>query len=126
MLDQDSEPVGSDDGGHPAGLLRYAELEPGDAFVMLSGVYHAAGANRTKDQERLILSAATTRGWLRQEENQYLANEMEAIRELPRELQRFVGYSLSRPSLGWVDFGDPIALVGGGEGEGGEGVEDMF
>lgn len=113
-----------DTDGDELAAIQHAELNPGDAFIMLSGVYHAAGANSTEDEERLIYSAATTRGWLRQEENQYLANEVEAIRALPLELQRFVGYSLSRPSLGWVDFGDPIGLVGGKVGE--EGVEDMF
>lgn len=103
--------------------LHFAELNPGDAFMMLSGVYHAAGANTTLDQERLIYSAAMVRGWLRQEENQYLANDIERLRELPLELKRFAGWSLSRPSLGWVDFGDPIGILGG---KGEEGVEDMF
>lgn len=34
--------------------IRCAELEPGDAFMMLGGCYHGAGANVTKDEERLV------------------------------------------------------------------------
>ena len=119
-------PVEDDDSvNHDGGdfEVTHAELEPGDAFFMLSGVIHAAGANSTDDEERLIYSAAMTRGWLRQEENQYLANDADVIKQLPTDLQRFAGWSLSRPSLGWVDFGDPIGLLGG---SGEEGVEDMF
>jgi ectoine hydroxylase-related dioxygenase (phytanoyl-CoA dioxygenase family) len=48
----------------------YAELEPGDGFMVLSGCYHAGSANKTKDEERLMFSCFFTRGWLRQEENQ--------------------------------------------------------
>ncbi|KAI9793231.1 MAG: hypothetical protein M1816_000652 [Peltula sp. TS41687] len=89
----------------------YAELEPGDGFMVLSGCYHAASANHTSDQERLLYSTFTTRGYLRQEENQYLANDVDRIRRLPVWLQRFAGYSLSRPFLGWVDMGDPMRVI---------------
>ena len=73
---------------HDGGDIKviHAELEPGDAFFMLSGVIHAAGTNSTEDEERLIYSAAMTRGWLRQEENQYLANDADMIKGLPTEL----------------------------------------
>lgn len=106
-------------------LIQYAELRPGDAFLMLSGCIHGAGANTTQNEERLIYSAATVRGWLRQEENQYLtyANEMDKIKELPVELQRLAGWSVSRPTLGWVNFDDPIGILGGKEMEG---TEDLF
>lgn len=107
----------------PKPPIHHAELAPGDAFLMLSGVIHAAGANTTLDQDRRIYSAALIRGYLRQEENQYLANEVEKIRDLPVGLQELAGWSLSRPSLGWVDFGDPRRLLGGKREEG---VEDMF
>lgn len=48
----------------------YAELEPGDAFMVLSGCYHAGSANKTENEERLVFSCFFTRGWMRQEENQ--------------------------------------------------------
>ncbi|OAP54277.1 hypothetical protein AYL99_11378 [Fonsecaea erecta] len=43
----------------------YAELEPGDGFMMLSSCYHGGSANTTRDQERLLFSCFMTRGYLR-------------------------------------------------------------
>lgn len=89
----------------------YAELEPGDGFMVMAGCYHGGSANTTADEERLLYSTFSTRGWCRQEENQYLANEVEKIKELPVWLQRFMGYSLSRPFMGWVDMDDPMKVI---------------
>ncbi|KAL9074149.1 MAG: hypothetical protein Q9157_004497 [Trypethelium eluteriae] len=89
----------------------YAELTPGDGFMMLSGCFHGGSANKTKDQERLVYSTFSTRGWMRQEENQYLANDIKKIKELPEWLQERVGYGLSRPFLGWVDLKNPMLML---------------
>lgn len=89
----------------------YAELEPGDGFIVMAGCYHGGSANTTADEERLVYSTFSTRGWCRQEENQYLANDVEKIKELPVWLQRFMGYSLSRPFMGWVDMDDPMKVI---------------
>jgi hypothetical protein len=37
---------------------------------------------------------------MRQEESQYLANDIEEIKKLPEWTQQWVGYGLSRPFLG--------------------------
>lgn len=42
-----------------------------------------------------------------QEENQYLANPLDKVREYPEDLQKLIGYKVSNPFLGWVDLGDP-------------------
>ncbi|EXJ86336.1 hypothetical protein A1O3_03287 [Capronia epimyces CBS 606.96] len=89
----------------------YAELDPGDAFILLSGCYHGGSANRTRDEERLVFSCFFTRSYLRQEENQYLANDWDRIRELPDWLQERVGWGLSRPFLGWVNLSNPMVLL---------------
>lgn len=47
-------------------LAVYAELEPGDAFMMLSSCFHGGSANTTKDEERLVYSCFMTKGYLRQ------------------------------------------------------------
>ncbi|OCT52525.1 phytanoyl-CoA dioxygenase family protein [Cladophialophora carrionii] len=95
----------------------YAELEPGDGFMVLSGCFHGGSANKTnqpgedgviREEERLVYSTFMTRGYLRQEENQYLVNPVEKVRELPENLQELVGYGLSKPFLGWVDLKDPM------------------
>ncbi len=88
-----------------------AELDPGDAFMMLSGCFHGGSANTTKDEYRILLSTFSTRGWLRQEENQYLANSIESIKDLPPALQERMGYGLSRPFLGWVELKSPMLLL---------------
>jgi ectoine hydroxylase-related dioxygenase (phytanoyl-CoA dioxygenase family) len=62
------------------GIFSHAEMQSGDAFFMLGGVYHGAGSNTTADEERLVYAAFATRGYLRQEENQYLANDLDKIR----------------------------------------------
>ena len=46
---------------------------------------------------------------LRQEENQYLAipeDELKAKHD--RKSQRLLGWSISEPYLGWIDFQDPL------------------
>ncbi|RVX73379.1 hypothetical protein B0A52_03021 [Exophiala mesophila] len=63
-------------------LAYYAELEPGDGFIMYSSCYHAGSANTTTDQERLLYCCFSTRGYLRQEENQYLAHDPKVLREM--------------------------------------------
>lgn len=83
-------------------LCRYAEMEKGDAFLMLASCFHGGSANTTADEERLIFSTFATRGTLRQEENQYLCVSKEKMKQLPVETQQFAGYSLSEPFLGWV------------------------
>lgn len=40
----------------------YAELRPGDAFMMLAGCYHAGSANLTSDQDRQLYRTFTGRG----------------------------------------------------------------
>jgi hypothetical protein len=48
-------------------------------------------------------------GWLRQEENQYLACPPEIARELPEGLLRLMGYQRGAFALGYVDdFVDPL------------------
>ena len=101
-------PLEGPDSSHPS---CQPELNPGDALMMFSGCYHGASANSTVDEERLVYSTFTTRGYLRQEENQYLACDREMVMQLPMHLRRFMGYSLSRPFMGWVEMDDPIKVI---------------
>ena len=92
-------------------LVSYAELKKGDAFMMFGSCYHGGGANTTLDQERLLFSCFMTRGWLRQEENHYLAIDREKIKKLPRDVQMVAGYALSDPWCGWVESTDPMYIL---------------
>lgn len=84
------------------------EMEKGDAFIMLSSCYHGGGSNTTKDEYRLVFSTFAARGYLRQEENQSLAVPMDVVRQYGRDIQEFIGYSLSGPACGYVEELDPI------------------
>ena len=92
-------------------LIFQPELNPGDALMMFSGGYRGASANTTKDEEKLVYSTFTTRGFLRQEENQYLAYDRKGVLELPVGLRRFKGYTLCRPFMGWVGMDDPMKII---------------
>lgn len=92
-------------------LCQWAEMEKGDAFLMLASCFHGGSANTTADEERLIFSSFMTRGTLRQEENQYLAVEKEKMKILDVDIQQTAGYSLSEPFLGWVESTDPRMVL---------------
>ncbi|KAK3997958.1 phytanoyl dioxygenase family [Cladorrhinum sp. PSN332] len=99
-------------------LAYHAELNPGDAFIMLASCYHGGSANTTENEERLIYSCFMTKGYLRQEENQYLANPLEKVRQYPTELQKLIGYQVSNPFLGWLDLDDPRKALYGEDWDG--------
>lgn len=96
------------------GLAVHADLEPGDAFVFFSSCYHGGSANWTKDQERLLYSFFMTKGFLRQEENQYLASRWEDVKGVYDDgMLKTMGYGLSAPFLGWVDLRSPLNSLRG-------------
>ena len=73
----------------------------GDAFYWIG--YHGGGANRSQEP-RIAVQVGYNLGWLRQEENQYLAVPPVVARHLPEKLQKLIGYSLGGYALGY--FGD--------------------
>jgi ectoine hydroxylase-related dioxygenase (phytanoyl-CoA dioxygenase family) len=80
-----------------------ALMARGSALVYLGSLYHGGGAN-CSPSSRLGLNVGYTLGWLRQEENQYLACPPDVARELPVELAKLIGYRRGSYSLGY--FGD--------------------
>ncbi|KAE8327940.1 hypothetical protein BDV39DRAFT_192346 [Aspergillus sergii] len=83
------------------------ELRKGDALLWLGSTYHGRASNTT-DQASVLLSAIATPGYLRQEENQYLAVPWEVAEQYPTTVQRFLGYSVSRPYGGAVEHMEPL------------------
>ena len=51
----------------------YAVMPRGSCLIYLGSVYHGGGQNNTKDEWRTGAITGYSLGWLRQEENQYLA-----------------------------------------------------
>ncbi|CZR46641.1 uncharacterized protein FPRO_12091 [Fusarium proliferatum ET1] len=89
----------------------FAEMAKGDAFIMLASAYHGGGTNSTKDQYRLVFATFSIRGFLRQEENQFLAVPREVAMKFDQDLQAFMGYYMSDPACGYVEQTDPIYLL---------------
>ena len=52
-----------------------------------------------------------TRGYLRQEENQYLAVPRDVVKQYDTDTQEFIGYYISDPACGWVEEMDPLYFL---------------
>ncbi|MGE0825903.1 MAG: phytanoyl-CoA dioxygenase family protein [Candidatus Binatia bacterium] len=80
-----------------------AAMPKGSVMLFTGAVTHGGGANRSQ-HPRMGIEVGYNLGWLRQEENQYLAVPPDVARQLPEKLQRLIGYSLGGYALGY--FGD--------------------
>ncbi len=90
--------------------LAIAEMPAGSVLLYIGNTLHGGGANRS-DAARFGLALHYALGWLRQEENQYLAVPAEEARALPRQIQELIGYSLGTAALGFVDHQDPNVFL---------------
>ncbi|KAL6702057.1 hypothetical protein J3F84DRAFT_343554 [Trichoderma pleuroticola] len=90
-----------------------AELEVGDAAIFVGNVYHAGGANVTKDDARETIGVFMCKGTLRQEENQYLELPPEVAKDrgFSPQLLRLLGYGLCPPALGLYKYKDPMEEI---------------
>jgi hypothetical protein len=79
-----------------------AIMTKGSVLMYLGSVFHGGGANTTKTS-RIGMNVGYSLGWLRQEENQYLACPPEIARTLPEGLLRLMGYQRGSYSIGYVD-----------------------
>lgn len=84
--------------------LSVAEMPRGSVLILLSGVIHGSGENKTSDQLRRALSISFNLGWLRQEENLYLTVPPEIAMTFSAEIQELIGYAVHAPYLGHTDF----------------------
>lgn len=78
---------------HPSEVT-YGEMDPGDALLMLGNTYHGAGANVTTDEFRSVVVTLLCKGVYRQEENQFLAADMETVRKMDYDVQDLLGVSI--------------------------------
>jgi len=79
-----------------------AVMSKGSVLVYVGSIFHGGGANTT-DVHRIGINIGYSLGWLRQEENQYLACPPEIARTLPEGLLRLMGYQRGSYALGYVD-----------------------
>lgn len=90
-----------------------AEMKKGSVLLYTGKIYHGAGENRS-DQPRQAINITYAVGWVRQEENQYLATPAEVARTLPDDLLKLMGYQCGCFAMGYVrDFEDPLAYLKG-------------
>jgi ectoine hydroxylase-related dioxygenase (phytanoyl-CoA dioxygenase family) len=100
--------------------LIVAEMEPGSMAFYLGAVVHAGGENRTPDKWRRGMHLSYCLGWLRTQENIFLATPMELVRSLPREQQAIMGYAIHDAIavmggfVNAVDWRDPLDLIAEG------------
>ena len=80
--------------------ITYAEMTKGSALLYTGSVFHGGGANQS-DGERIGMNLTYSLAWLRQEENQYLACPPEIAKDLPRDVQDLLGYTLGSYALGY-------------------------
>ena len=82
----------------------------GSVLIYTSNFLHGSGENRSNGVRR-GMALHYNLGWLRQEENQYLSLPPPVAKKLPPALQRLVGYDFGGPYLGFVEEGNPQALL---------------
>ncbi|KAF5638129.1 phytanoyl dioxygenase family [Fusarium sp. NRRL 52700] len=92
-----------------------AELEPGDAFIFLGNLYHAGGQNITQNEYRETVGIFLCKPTLRPAENQFLVVPLERARQLTPQAQRLLGYGVCKPSLGFMNYQDPMKVLFGVE-----------
>lgn len=100
--------------------IAVAELPVGGAVLYYGSTIHFAGANRTADEWRRGVHVSFTLGWLRTEENNYLAVPPEVVATLSPEAQAVLGYAVHDAIaegggyLGMVRMRDPRDLLAEG------------
>jgi ectoine hydroxylase-related dioxygenase (phytanoyl-CoA dioxygenase family) len=100
--------------------IAVAELPLGGAVLYYGSTIHFAGANTTADEWRRGVHVSFTLGWLRTEENNFLAVPPEIVATLSPEAQELLGYAVHDAIadgggyLGMVRMRDPRELLGEG------------
>jgi ectoine hydroxylase-related dioxygenase (phytanoyl-CoA dioxygenase family) len=104
----------SDDEAATVPMFR-AVMPRGSVLFYDGKVVHSAGANVTKEI-RTGVNITYAVGWVRQEENQFLACPPEVARALDDDLLRMMGYQPGAFALGYVgDQQDPLAALRGSD-----------
>jgi hypothetical protein len=78
----------------------YATMRRGSVLIYSGSVIHGGGENRSAG-DRIGLNLTYCLGWLRQEENQYLACPPAIARTLDKPLQALLGYAMGSYALGY-------------------------
>ncbi len=99
-------------GVHEAASSIIAEMEPGDALIMLGSTKHAQGENLSSEVRSCVVIGYQA-AWLLPAENPWLSYPPETVRGWPTELSDLIGYRRIAPNLNGVDCRAPLAGPGG-------------
>lgn len=92
-----------------------AEMTRGSVLFYDGKVLHGGGAN-TSDAVRQGVNITYAVGWVRQEENQFIACPPDIARTLDDDLLKMMGYQQGAFALGYVgDQQDPLAALRGSD-----------
>ena len=86
-----------------------AAMPKGSVLLWDGATWYGGGAN-VSDDVRFGLSINYCRGWVRQQENQYLAVPRPLAKSLPQALQKMIGYD-NCEFLGYVDRSHPLQAL---------------
>jgi ectoine hydroxylase-related dioxygenase (phytanoyl-CoA dioxygenase family) len=104
---------GMTDDAAPMVATAQAEMRRGSVLFYDGKVLHGGGANRSNGVRRGV-NITYAVGWVRQEENQFLATSPDIARTLDDELLKMMGYQQGAFALGYVgDQQDPLSLLRG-------------
>ncbi len=93
-----------------------AVMPAGSALLYLGSTLHAAGANTAPAELRRGMHVSFCLGWLRTEENNFLATPLEQVRTFTPEVQAVLGYRAHDAApqggcLGVLCMNDPLELL---------------
>lgn len=91
--------------------ISQAVMPKGSCMLYVGSVWHGGSANTTQDEWRSGLISGYSLGWLRQEENMYLAVPPAVAKDLPEHVQHLIGYKIHGGFLGWVEGQDPHIVL---------------
>lgn len=93
--------------------LEVAEMPAGSVLIYAGNIIHGAGACKRGFRTGVALQYCV--GWMRQEENQYLAVPLHVAQGFDHDLQRLMGYDLAGRHWGYVDQMHPMSFLNGGD-----------
>lgn len=96
-----------------------AEVEVGEALIMLGSLYHGGGtyekalgtAKEGTRESRTVHAMFSCTGVSRQEEISFLSYPIEEVKKYSPIVQERLGWKQSEPNLGWVDLKSPEFLL---------------
>jgi ectoine hydroxylase-related dioxygenase (phytanoyl-CoA dioxygenase family) len=87
-------------------------MRRGSVLVYDGSLWHAAGANRTREP-RVAIAMNYCAGYIRQQENQQLGIPRKLVRAFPPRLRELVGYGVYSGLIGHIGKESPLRLLGG-------------